>query len=42
MFGSYKSQAQKSDEDLDIGLKEWPAKNSNASLLMLLIMPFKK
>ena len=42
MFGSYKSQAQKSDEDLDIGLKSYPATKKNANLLTLLKMPFSR
>ena len=42
VFGSYKSQAQKSDEDLDIGLKSYPATKNNANLLMLLKMPFSQ
>jgi sterol desaturase/sphingolipid hydroxylase (fatty acid hydroxylase superfamily) len=40
IFGSYKSQAKKSDEDLDIGLKSYPANNKNANVLTLLKMPF--
>jgi len=42
MFGSYKSEAQKSDEDLDIGLKRYPATKKNANLLTLLKMPFSR
>ena len=42
MFGSYKSQAQKSDENLDIGLKSYPATKKNANLLTLLKMPFSR
>ncbi|MGB2740800.1 MAG: sterol desaturase family protein [Cognaticolwellia sp.] len=42
MFGSYKSEAQKSDNDLDIGLKSYPATNENANLLTLLKMPFNQ
>jgi len=42
MFGSYKSQAQKSDKDLDIGLKSYPATKKNANLLTLLKMPFSR
>jgi len=42
LFGSYKSQATKSDEDLDIGLTQHPDAKKNASLLTLLLMPFKK
>lgn len=41
IFGSYRARAKKHDRDIDIGLKEWPATNSNASLLRLLTMPFK-
>mgnify|MGYP003636010212 FL=1 len=42
LFGSYKSQANKSDEDLDIGLKSYKADNKTATLLSLLKMPFDK
>lgn len=42
LFGSYKSQAKKSDEDIDIGLKNYPATNKAAALLSLLKMPFGK
>ncbi|MBQ4833803.1 sterol desaturase family protein [Pseudoalteromonas sp. MMG010] len=42
LFGSYKAQATKSDEDLDIGLKQYPDEHVNARLLALLLMPFKK
>jgi sterol desaturase/sphingolipid hydroxylase (fatty acid hydroxylase superfamily) len=42
LFGSYKSQAKKSDEDLDIGLKSYKADNKTATLLSLLKMPFDK
>jgi sterol desaturase/sphingolipid hydroxylase (fatty acid hydroxylase superfamily) len=42
LFGSYKSQAQKKDEDLDIGLKSYPANKKSAGLLSLLKMPFDK
>ena len=42
LFGSYKSQAKKPDEDLDIGLKSYPANNKSATLLSLLKMPFDK
>ncbi len=42
LFGSYKSQAKKSDEDLDIGLKNYKADNKTATLLSLLKMPFDK
>lgn len=41
LFGSYCANAEKNDSDLAIGLKEWPAKKANASLLALLLMPFK-
>ena len=41
IFGSYKSEATKSDQDLDIGLKEYPEAKQNASLRSLLLMPFK-
>lgn len=41
LFGSYKDQAKKSDNELDIGLIEFPLKEQNASLLGLLITPFK-
>ncbi len=39
IFGSYKSEAKKSDSELDIGLKEYPSAKQNASLL--LAMPFR-
>jgi len=42
LFGSYKSSAQKSDENLAIGLKDYPANNKNASLFTLLKMPFNQ
>jgi sterol desaturase/sphingolipid hydroxylase (fatty acid hydroxylase superfamily) len=42
LFGSYKSQAKKPDEDLDIGLKNYKADNKTATLLSLLKMPFDK
>ncbi|ARD42949.1 sterol desaturase family protein [Colwellia sp. PAMC 21821] len=42
LFGSYKSQAKKPDEGLDIGLKSYPANNKSATLLSLLKMPFDK
>lgn len=41
IFGSYKGEAKKSDNELDIGLKEYPAAEQNASLWGLLTMPFK-
>ena len=42
LFGSYKSQAQKTDDDLDIGLKSYPANKKSAGLLSLLKMPFRR
>lgn len=42
LFGSYKQAASKSDNELDIGLMEYPNAKQNASLWGLLIMPFKK
>jgi sterol desaturase/sphingolipid hydroxylase (fatty acid hydroxylase superfamily) len=42
LFGSYKNSATKTDDKLDIGLIEYPQAKQNASLLGLLIMPFKK
>ncbi|MDC9509167.1 MULTISPECIES: sterol desaturase family protein [Pseudoalteromonas] len=42
LFGSYKNEAQKADNDIDIGLKEYPNPQQNASLWGLLIMPFKR
>jgi sterol desaturase/sphingolipid hydroxylase (fatty acid hydroxylase superfamily) len=42
LFGSYKSEAKKSDETLDIGLIEYPLEKQNAKLFGLLLMPFKK
>lgn len=41
LFGSYKSAAQKSDQELDIGLIDYPSAKQNASLWGLLSMPFK-
>lgn len=41
IFGSYKGAAQKPDNELDIGLKEYPSPRENASLWGLLVMPFK-
>ncbi|WP_341206295.1 sterol desaturase family protein [uncultured Psychrosphaera sp.] len=41
LFGSYKNQANKTDDKLDIGLIEYPQAKQNASLLGLLTMPFK-
>ena len=41
LFGSYKDSAIKSDDDLDIGLSQYPQAKKNASLWGLLIMPFK-
>lgn len=41
IFGSYKGAAQKSDNELDIGLKEYPSPKQNASLWGLLVMPFR-
>ena len=40
IFGSYKGKAKQSDNELDIGLKEYPAAKQNASLWGLLTMPF--
>ena len=40
IFGSYKDEAKQSDNELDIGLKEYPAAKQNASLWGLLTMPF--
>ena len=41
LFGSYKSVAKKTDDQLDIGLIEYPTAKQNASLWRLLIMPFQ-
>lgn len=41
IFGSYKDEATKSDNELNIGLKEYPSPKQNASLWGLLVMPFK-
>jgi sterol desaturase/sphingolipid hydroxylase (fatty acid hydroxylase superfamily) len=41
LFGSYKSEATNSDAELNIGLIEYPEAKQNASLLQLLIMPFR-
>lgn len=42
LFGSYKNEAQKADNDIDVGLKEYPSEKQNASLWALLTMPFQK
>ncbi len=42
LFGSYRSEAIKSDTELDIGLVQYPQEKQNASILGLLAMPFKK
>jgi len=42
LFGSYKSKAKDSDENLTVGLSAYPVTSSNASLLTLLKMPFDK
>ena len=41
LFGSYTSVAKKTDDQLDIGLIEYPTAKQNASLWRLLIMPFQ-
>lgn len=41
LFGSYKSVAKKTDDQLDIGLIEYPTAKQNASLWRLLMMPFQ-
>lgn len=41
IFGSYKSDAKKPDNEIDIGLREYPSPKQNASLWGLLVMPFK-
>lgn len=41
LFNSYKATAQLSDDDLQIGLKQYPATNKNTRVLTLLLMPFK-
>ena len=41
LFGSYKDEASKADIDIDIGLIEYSKTKQNASLLSVLIMPFK-
>jgi len=42
LFGSYAASASKSDEQIDIGLAEYPNAQQNAHLWGLLIMPFNK
>lgn len=42
LFGSYKSKAKDSDENLAVGLSAYPATSNNASLFTLLKMPFDK
>ncbi|PQJ52966.1 sterol desaturase family protein [Psychrosphaera saromensis] len=41
LFNSYKGSAEKSDQNLNIGLVEYPGAKQNSSLLSLLTMPFK-
>lgn len=41
LFGSYKSVAKKTDDQIDIGLIEYPTAKQNSSLWHLLIMPFR-
>ena len=41
LFGSYKDKALKNDSDLDIGLTQYSDAKKNASLLGLLMMPFR-
>lgn len=41
LFGSYKDKALKNDSDLDIGLTQYSDAKQNASLLGLLMMPFR-
>lgn len=41
LFGSYKDVAKKTDNQLDIGLIEYPTAKRNASLWRLLVMPFQ-
>jgi len=42
LFGSYASEASKSDAEIDIGLTEYPKLQQNSHLGALLCMPFKK
>jgi sterol desaturase/sphingolipid hydroxylase (fatty acid hydroxylase superfamily) len=42
LFGSYKDSAIKADQQLDIGLKEYPADEKSTTMLTLLCMPFKE
>ena len=42
LFGSYIDEATKPDEQIDIGLAEYPEIKENAQLLGLLAMPFKR
>ncbi|NMH59878.1 sterol desaturase family protein [Alteromonas ponticola] len=42
LFNSYRPRARQSDEELDIGLREFPATSSNARLSRLLTMPFTR
>lgn len=41
IFGSYKSDAKKPDNEIDISLREYPSPKQNASLWGLFVMPFK-
>lgn len=41
LFGSYKNEAEKCDNDINIGLTEYPKVTQNAKLWNLLTMPFK-
>jgi sterol desaturase/sphingolipid hydroxylase (fatty acid hydroxylase superfamily) len=42
LFGSYRAKADKTDNNLDIGLAEYPKSEQNASLWSLLKIPFKR
>jgi len=41
VFGSYKNTAKKPDNEIDLGLTEYPSAKQNASLWRLLSMPFQ-
>lgn len=42
LFGSFKSRASQSDQDILIGQKDYPASEQNAGIVALLKMPFSR
>ncbi|PHN88909.1 hypothetical protein CSC79_15590 [Pseudoalteromonas sp. 3D05] len=41
LFGSYKPHASETDATLKVGLSQYSASKKNASVITLLLMPFK-